>query len=166
MKILSYIDAISEWTGKLFSWSILVLTGIVIYDIILRLFGRATTWAWEVSTYLYAALFLMGGAYVLRYKAHIRIDVLYNLLSLRGRAIFDLCYYLVAFFPLVIVFVWFGTPYAYESWVRGETSGWYISGIPLGPVKAIIPLAFLLLGLQGVAEFVRTLLIAIRGERV
>ena len=164
MLVFKIIDKISEWTGKLFGWCVVILMLIIVYDIMLRAFGGATKWVYETSWMLCGSMFLMGGAYVLLQKSHIRIDLLYNRFSIRHRATIDLIFYLLIFFPLIIILVTYGIPYTVRSWVTDERSSFTFGVIPVYPVKTIIPLAFFLVGLQGIVEFVRTLITVIKGE--
>jgi TRAP-type mannitol/chloroaromatic compound transport system permease small subunit len=157
MKLFQFIDKLSEWSGKFFGWAVVGLMAIIVYDITLRAFGGSTMWVYETSWMLCGAMVLMGGAYVLSQKAHIRIDLFYNRFSPRNRALFDIIYYLIIFFPLIIIIIIHSIPFVAYSWSNDERSSFTFGIIPVYPIKTIIPVAFTLLGLQGVADFVRTL---------
>jgi TRAP-type mannitol/chloroaromatic compound transport system permease small subunit len=106
---------------------------------------------------LFAAQFLIGGAYTLLQKGHIRIDIIYNTLSKRGKLIFDLLSYLVVFLVPALLFTWFGVKFAAEAWLSGEklsTTNWFF---PSGPPKSLIPIGFFLLALQCIAEIIRNI---------
>ena len=158
MKFLHYIDTISEYSHKIFRWLAIILTITVLYEVAARyLFIRPTIWAFDAAMFFYSALFLMGAAWVLQQGKHIRIDIFFNMLPPRGQAIIDLVFYLVFLFPLSLVMIWYGGKDAYVSWICGEISNTSQWGEPLFLWRAILPVAFLLLFLQGIAEFVRTL---------
>ena len=164
-KFLNFVDRLSEWAGKIFAWLIIFLVLALVYEVGARyLFGAPTIWAWDLSYMLYGAHFMMGAAYVLRLHGNVRIDVFYRRFSPRRQAIVDLCLYPVLFFPVVIVLVIWGAEQALFSWEMRETAIWSAWRAPLYPLRTVLPVAALLLLLQGIAEFVRTLSIAIKGE--
>lgn len=164
---LKCIDGLSEWTGKFFSWLVIFLIAALVYEVVARYVFRAPTfWAFEVSYMLYGALFMMGLAYVLLHGGHVRIDVLYRRLSPRKKAIIELFCYLVFFFPVMAIILKYGIDYAQLSWQLGERSVMSAWKPPIYPFKTIIPVAIFILTLQGVAEFLRHLVIALKGKQL
>jgi TRAP-type mannitol/chloroaromatic compound transport system permease small subunit len=100
-------------------------------------------------------MFLFGAAWVLQIKAHIKVDVIQNMLPLRTQLILDLIYWIVFFFPFLFVMIWWGIKLAINMTIAGEisnTSQWLE---PIWPWRWVIPVGFLLLLLQAVAEFIR-----------
>jgi len=154
--LLIFIDTLSMWIGKAFGWLILVLTFGISYEVFVRYALRApTTWAFDFSYINYGALFLMAGAYTLSRNGHVRADVVYRLLTPRSQAITDLVLYVVFFLPAVFALMFAGWPYALQSIGFREVSIFSPAGIPVFPLKTIIPLAGLFLLIQGVAEIIR-----------
>lgn len=162
---LNFIDTLSTWVGKAFGWLILVLTFGISYEVFMRYALRApTTWAFDFSYINYGALYLMCGAYGLCRNSHVRADVFYRLLSPRKQASFDLVLYLVFFMPAVCALMFAGWPYALQSIGFREVSIFSPAGIPVFPLKTLIPLAGLFLVIQGVAEIIRCILCIRSGE--
>ncbi len=164
MSLLKVVDAISEWSGRIFAWLAVALPAVVVYGTLMRyLFHKPPIWTFEMTVFIYAALFLLGMAYTLLHDAHARIDVFVVHAPLRMRLILDIFSYLVFFFPFVVVVILQSIDFAAWSWVRRETSffPWHP---PVYPVKTIIPVAFFLLFLQGLADFIRKINLAIRGQ--
>jgi TRAP-type mannitol/chloroaromatic compound transport system permease small subunit len=162
---LNFIDMLSTWVGKAFGWLILVLTFGISYEVFVRYALRApTTWAFDFSYINYGALYLMTGAYALCRNSHVRADVFYRLLSPRKQASFDLALYLLFFMPAVLAFMFAGIPYAVQSIGFREVSIFSPAGIPVFPLKTLIPLAGLFLTIQGIAEITRCILCIRRGE--
>jgi TRAP-type mannitol/chloroaromatic compound transport system permease small subunit len=164
MRYLRWIEVVSECAGRFASYLIMILVVIVCFDVLMRyLLNSPTTWAFDAALHLYSIAFLVGGSWVLKMKAHIKVDVLYNLFPLRMRAIINLICYLFLLFPLCYFLLKDGSVYAYTSWKMSEVSQSSPLHEPIWPLKTFIPLAFLLLWLQGIVEFVRDLAIVKRG---
>lgn len=161
-KVLRYIDQMSIWSGKISSWLIIPLIAIVAYDVIARKFYRATIWAYDSALWVYAGIFLIGLAWVLKEHSHIRVDVIYERHSPRAKALFEVLSYLIFFFPLTITLLISGAAYAVESWIDKEVSIYSPWNPLLWHFKTIAPIAFLLLLLQGIADFIRNLKFMIR----
>jgi TRAP-type mannitol/chloroaromatic compound transport system permease small subunit len=164
-RFLFWIDSLSTWVGKTFAWLILVLTLGISYEVFVRYALRApTTWAFDFGYINYGALFLMAGAYTLARNGHVRGDVLYRLWRPRVQASFDLTLYIAFFLPAVAAFIYSGWLYAERSIAYREVSIFSPAGIPVFPLKTLIPVAGVLLLLQGVAEITRCVL-AIRDNQ-
>jgi TRAP-type mannitol/chloroaromatic compound transport system permease small subunit len=164
-RFLFFIDSLSTWVGKAFAWLILVLTFGVSYEVFVRYALRApTTWAFDFSYITYGALFLMAGAYTLSRNGHVRADVIYRFWKPRTQASMDLALYVVFFLPAVLAFMYSGWNYASMSVRFREVSIFSPAGIPVFPLKALIPITGLLLFLQGLAEIIRCILCIRLGE--
>jgi TRAP-type mannitol/chloroaromatic compound transport system permease small subunit len=156
---LFFIDSLSLWTGKAFSWLILVLTLGVSYEVFVRyVLSAPTTWAFDFSYITYGALFLMAGAYTLSRNGHVRADVIYRFLKPRTQASFDLVLYIIFFLPAVAAFMYSGYTYAEMSVRFREVSIFSPAGVPVFPLKTLIPITGFLLLLQGIAEIIRCVL--------
>lgn len=158
-RFLHFIDSLSTWVGKSFGWLILVLTLGVSYEVFVRYVLRApTTWAFDFSYITYGAMFLMAGAYTLSRNGHVRADVLYRFWKPRTQASMDLLLYVVFFLPAVGAWMYSGWNYAAMSVQFREVSIFSPAGIPVFPLKALIPVTGLLLFIQGIAEVIRCIL--------
>lgn len=157
MRIFHYIDAISIWSGKIVRWLALILSIVVLYEVTSRyLFGRPTIWAFDTAMMLNSGLFLLGGAYVLFEKRHIRVDVIFNRFPHHIKVFIDLIFYVVFLFPFASVMTWYGWKATAMSWAAREISNTSQWGELIFFWKAVIPVAFFLLLLQGIPEFFRT----------
>ncbi len=148
------IDRLNEWVGLVFGFSIVVVTIVVLYEVVARtLFGAPTSWGNETTIYLSAMAYLMVGGYALLHQRHVRIDVLYQLLTPPARVRLDTFTFLF-FLAYMLTLIWAGGSVAWDSFQIGETTStpW---NPPIWPVKAAIPLAGLLLLLQGIANLAR-----------
>lgn len=156
---LHFIDSLSTWVGKAFAWLILILTLGISYEVFVRyVLGAPTTWAFDFSYITYGAMFLMAGAYALSRNSHVRADVFYRLWSPRTQAKMDLLLYILFFLPAILAFMYSGWNYASMSVRFREVSIFSPAGVPVFPLKALIPITGLLLFLQGLAEVIRCVL--------
>lgn len=113
--------------------------------------------AWlEIQWQMFAGIFLLGSAHVLKLNEHVRVDMLYGSYSPRMKIWVDLFGFIVFFFPAVGLMIWLSIPWFETSYLQGEMSS-NAGGLPVWPVKALLPLGFTLLLLQGAAEFVKRL---------
>lgn len=161
---LGIIDSISIWSGKLFSYLVWPMIIVIAIEIIARyFFNFPTVWATEAVTYLCGIYAVVGGAYTLRFRGHVNVDIIYARLSTRKKGIVDLVTSLFFFFFFGIL-LWTGFEMGWDSIEILETSGSAWSP-PIYPVKLIVPLAALLMMLQGLADFIYNLKKVFIGER-
>jgi TRAP-type mannitol/chloroaromatic compound transport system permease small subunit len=155
---IAVIDRIADWSGRATAWLIVPMTLAVTYEVVARHFFRAPTlWAYDVTYMLYGTHFMLGTAYTLMRVGHVRTDMLYQNWSIRRQNLIDAIGYLFFFFPAMVLLLYFGWQEAHHSWAIGETSDASPWRPIIYPFKAVIPLTALLLLIQGVAEFLKSL---------
>jgi len=156
---IRFADELSAWFGKVFAWSIMVMTLGMSYEVLARYFFRAPTpWAFDLSYMLYGTLFMIAGAYTLSRDGHVRGDFIYRLWPPRRQAGVELVLYFFFFFPGVLALVFAGWRYAGRSWSYLEVSSNSPAGIPIYQFKSVIVVAGILLFLQGIAQVFRCIL--------
>jgi TRAP-type mannitol/chloroaromatic compound transport system permease small subunit len=166
-KFLEIIDAISDHTGRIVGWIAVPMIIALIYEVFARyIFHRPTIWSYEITYMIYGTHFLLGAAYTLRVKGHIRIDLLYMRFPPRGRALIDMLGYLVIFFPVMIILVVASYDMAKDAFMIREVSQFTPWQPVLWPFKSVICIGFSLLILQGLAEFIRSVITLVRGEEI
>ena len=148
------VDRVNSWVGRFWALAIFAVTLAVLYEIVSRsIFGQGTLWSNETTIYLSAIAYLIGGGYALAHRRHVRIDLIHERLSFRTRAILD-SFTFIFFLLYAGALIWVGTTMGLTSFQQGEGSGtpW---NPPIWPVKLAIPIAALLLLLQGIANLLR-----------
>lgn len=165
-RFLSIIDAISEWSGKLISGFIFLLAFLLLYDVIMRFaFNAPTIWCHELALHIFGAYAILAGPYALLHDEHVKIDIVYNQFSPRGRAIIDSVTYPI-FFMFIGLLLWHGSHIAARSFELKQTVSPSPWASPLWPVKMTVPLAAFLMLTQGLAHYIRTLNLAITGKEL
>jgi len=156
--LLRGIDQISYWSGKAFAWLIMALTFVVAIEVFKRyILNAPTAWIFDLTSMLYGTLFMMCGAYTLAAAGHVRADFVYTYLKPRAQASLDLVLYFLFFIPGILGLIYAGYDFAAISWRIGEHSTVTAEGPPVYHFKTVIPVAGVLVMLQGLAEIVRCL---------
>lgn len=152
------LDQIAIWSGRLACWMLVPLVLGLSWEVVSRYaFNAPTQWAYDLTFMLYGSFFMLGAAFTLQRKGHVRTDMLYERWSPRRQAAIDLACYLLVFLPFIAVFLVTGWGYFVKAFVTKETfvsSAWQ----PVTwPFKGSMPLAGLLLLVQGVSEIFKCL---------
>ena len=164
-KFLHTIDDISTWVGKAVAWLIVALMLVVCIEVFKRyILNAPTAWIFDLDNMLYGTLFMLCGAYTLAQNAHVRGDFLYSSMRPRMQAGLDLVLYIVFFIPGIAALIYSGWIFFGESWAIGEHSTVTAEGPPVYQFKAVIPIAGVLVMLQGAAEIVRCVVCLQTGE--
>ncbi len=160
---LTYVDAISSWSGKFMACLIFYLIGALIWEVVVRyVFQSPTNWAHESSQLIFAVYGILGGSYALLHRAHVNCELLYVRFSIRVRAILDLITSPL-FFIFCIVLLMETLGFGLTSLKQLEHSTTPFNP-PLYPFKLMLPLAAFLIILQGLAKFIRDFYGAITGR--
>lgn len=158
MSLIRAIDVASDWIGRVVCWLIIPLVGSLTFEVIARyVFNAPTSWAYDTSYMLYGSFFMLGAGYALFRGAHIRTDMLYQNWSPRQQGAIDAACYLFLFFPAMFFLLWMGGQEAWHAWVIGERSDASPWRPILYPFKAVIPVTALLLLVQGISEFLKSM---------
>jgi TRAP-type mannitol/chloroaromatic compound transport system permease small subunit len=164
-RFLYFIDGISTWVGKAAAWLIIVLTTVVCVEVFKRyIMNMPTAWIFDADNIIYGTLFMLCGAYTLAQNAHVRGDFLYSSMRPRLQAGLDLALYVVFFLPGIAALIYAGADYAGDSWRIAEHSNVTADGPPVYHFKTVIPIAGVLVMLQGIAEVVRCVVCLKTGE--
>ncbi|WP_201860244.1 TRAP transporter small permease subunit [Microvirga soli] len=149
------IDSINERIGKVAAWAIVVAILVsAINAIIRRIFGVSSN-AWlELQWYLFGAVFMLCAAWTLKANEHIRIDIISNKLSKRGRDTIDLIGHLFFLLPFVALMLYLSFPYFFNSFRSGEVSS-NAGGLLIWPAKGLILLGFISLAFQWLSELIK-----------
>jgi TRAP-type mannitol/chloroaromatic compound transport system permease small subunit len=156
LAIIRIIDGFTDRTGTIISWLSVPLVLAVAYEVTARyLFNAPTIWAYDATYMLYGSLFMLGAAYALHKGAHIRTDFFWEKFSIRRKGWIDTISYIVFFFPSLIMLIsWNEFHYAFQINETSDQTPWRPA---LWPFKFVVPLACLLLLIQGVSELIKSI---------
>ena len=158
------IDTFTDLTGTVVSWLAIPLVGGVAYEVIARyVFNAPTIWSFDLTYMLYGALFMLGAAYALHKGAHIRTDFFWDNFSPRTKGLIDSISYVVFFFPSFLILGVISYNEAHYSFLINETSDQTPWRPILWPFKYVVPIACLLLIIQGISEFLKSFYMARTG---
>ena len=164
LAVVRWIDTFSNWSGRIFSLLIFPLVFGITYEVVVRYaFNSPTIWAYDLAYMLYGSHFMLGAGYALLHKAHIRTDVFYEKWSPRTQGAVDAILYLFFFFPGMVFFFLSGAESAYHSWRMGEVSDATFWRPVVYPLKLCVPVAAVLLFIQGISEFLKSIHAVLKG---
>jgi TRAP-type mannitol/chloroaromatic compound transport system permease small subunit len=158
LAMIRIIDGFTDRTGTIISWLAVPLVLAVAYEVGARyLFNAPTIWAYDATYMLYGSLFMLGAAYALHKGAHIRTDFFWEKFSIRRKGFIDTISYIVFFFPSLIMLLLISWNEFHYSWQINEMSDQTPWRPVLWPFKFVVPLACLLLLIQGVSELIKSI---------
>ena len=160
ISISSWIDRVNEAIGRWVRWLTLGMVIIGSANAVFRYLGRFTGFDLSSNAYLesqwymFSLVFLLAASYTLMHNGHVRVDVLFGKLSRKGKAWINLAGGILFLIPFCILIIWVSIP-----WVMNSVDVMEMSpdpgGLPRYPLKAAIPLTFVLLLLQGISETIK-----------
>lgn len=155
--VLKAIDAATEITGRILAWLTLVMMLVLCLVVFLRYgFGTGSVALQETVTYLHGTIFMLGAAFTLKHDGHVRVDIFYRRFGPRAQAWVNSLGGILFLLPLCCYFFIISWDFVEQSWLIREVSS-EPGGIPaVFLLKTLIPLMAVNLGLQAVAEILRS----------
>ena len=163
--LITKIDSFSKWVGNIVCWLTVPLILGMVYEVFARkLFLAPTIWAYDMSRFLYGALFMLGAGYALSKGVHIRADFLYRNFKIKTQGTIDFWLYLLFYFPGLIIFLYMTVGFVQESIMRGER-GMDTTWMPfMWPIKSCLLIGIIFLLIQGVSELLKSYWAATKGQ--
>lgn len=151
-------EAVVDSCGLVSSWCSLAIVLVMAFNVLLRYaFSTGSVAMQELEWHLMAPIALLGMSYAILKDGHVRVDVVYARMSSRyQQTINALSHLLVLIFAAIMVLL--SIPYVEQSFQIGE-----VSPDPGGLthrylLKSMIPLGFILLGIQAAGAALRAIL--------
>ena len=162
-RLADRIDTFIDVVGQVTAWSSFALAIVMGGNVILRyVFHTGSVWSQELEWHLMAPICLFGMSYALRHGEHVRVDVLFAGFSRRAKDFVEFVSSLILM-AICLIVIWLSLSYVMQSWSIGEGSA-NPGGIPARYIlKALIPIGFALMFVQGLGHAIRFYLAWRRG---
>lgn len=149
-----FSDAIGSFSAVL----LLLLVANVFYDVVMRyMFNNVSIGMQELEWHLYSMIFLFGVAYTLKADGHVRVDIIYERLSVKKRAVIDILGTLLFLWPFCFLVAGYGIGFAYEAYDINEMSG-DPGGLPYRwVIKGMITLSFICVLISSIGFILRSI---------
>ena len=166
--VWNVIRTIDRFTAAMMAVVALLLIPMILGNVV-EVFMRyaldaPTVWAADVTVMTFGAFFMLGSAYTMLKGAHVRTDIFWDRYSDRTKGLIDSISYLFLFLPVMALLFFISIDdfaYAYSINERSTLSLWRPI---MWPFRAVIPLAALLMFVQGISELLKSLWAASTGE--
>jgi TRAP-type mannitol/chloroaromatic compound transport system permease small subunit len=168
LRVSRAIDAFTDVMGKLAGLLATLVILVGFYNVVARYVGRfigrqltSNTFV-ELQWYMFAVIFFLGFAYILRHNLNVRVDLFYANWSPRRKALVNILGTVLFLLPFCVVGIIVTLNPVLLSWGRLPNGNWGIwemspdpGGLPRAPIKSMIIVAFSLLLIQGISELIK-----------
>jgi TRAP-type mannitol/chloroaromatic compound transport system permease small subunit len=155
LRFSQLIDAMNEQISRLANWMIILSCLVSAGNAMIRYAFDMSSNGWlEAQWYMFAIAVMFGAAFTLKRNEHVRVDLLYMLMSDRAKLWLDIFGGVLFLLPMCILLGWLSWPFFMQSYAVLEDSS-NAGGLIRWPIKLVMPLGFGLLALQGIAEIIK-----------
>lgn len=160
------VDEINRRFGVVAEWLVLFAALASAGNALMRyLFSYSSNGYLEAQWYMFGAVVLLGAPYTFRMNEHVRVDVIYGLLTPRARLWVDIFGIALFLLPAMALLTWLTWSQFWVAFEQGERSSQY-GGLIRWPIKLVLPLGFALLALQGLSEMAKRIAMLAGGLRL
>lgn len=158
LKLEKGFDKFADFIGTLTAITMVLMILNVFYDVVMRYFFRSGSIAMqEMEWHLFSVIILLGISYTLKEDGHVRVDLIYDRLSTKKKAMINMVGAVLFVLPLALLVGISSIDNAMEAYISMEQSG-DPGGLPhRWIVKGLIPLAFFLLIITNIGFFIKNL---------
>nr|VFK29911.1 MAG: TRAP-type mannitol/chloroaromatic compound transport system, small permease component [Candidatus Kentron sp. MB]VFK74992.1 MAG: TRAP-type mannitol/chloroaromatic compound transport system, small permease component [Candidatus Kentron sp. MB] len=158
LKAERMFDRFSDGIGVFSAILLVPLVANVFYDVVMRyLFNDVSIGMQELEWHLYSMIFLFGIPYTLKADGHVRVDVVYERLHPKSRALIDMLGTVIFIWPFCFLIAFYGAGFALSAYEINEMSG-DPGGLPYRwIIKSMIFLSFFCLLISSIGFFLRAL---------
>ncbi len=146
LKIERVLDKLIDWLGDVLVVFLLLMILNVFYDVIMRYaFHDSSIAMQEMEWHLFAIVILFGVSYSLKEDAHVRVDFIYDKLSVKAKAMINIIGTILFLLPFALLIIYGSIPFVMDSYTTNEISSDPGGLKHLWMIKAMIPLSFIVL---------------------
>ena len=157
---IKFIHRLNEFSGRVVAWLVLLMMSVIVYDVSMRAgFNIGSVVLQELQWHFFALIFLLGAGYTFRHDEHVRVDVFYqsHWMNDYRRAWINLLGGLLLLLPFCLLIIGSSWHFVFDAYIHQEGSP--DGGLPYRfLLKAAIPVGFIFLILQCIANILENLL--------
>lgn len=155
LKLAGWIDAINDRFGLLANWAVIISCFISCGNALVRFAISQSNNGWlEIQWYLFGAAVMLGASVVLRMNEHVRVDIIYGMLSTHAKVYIDLFGLVFFLLPVMSLMAYLAFPLFVSQFQSGEMSQ-NAGGLIRWPAMLLLPVGFTMVTLQGLSEIVK-----------
>ena len=141
------VDRLSDYVGIVAMALVFVMIGVLLLDAVTRnALDIPLHWCVEVAQFTLLAYFFMGGAMTLKNDDHVRMDLIYQHLSTRGKANLDLITSTCLMFYLVVMTI--GSVSSLQYAIQTNERRFSMWNPSMIPIKALLVACLVIMLLQ------------------
>ena len=158
LKLEKVFDKFADVIGYITAFAIVLMILNVFYDVVMRYFFNTGSIAMqEMEWHLFSVVILLGISYTLKEDGHVRVDLIYDRLSDKRKAMINMVGVVLFILPISLLIGTGSIGYVVESYTSNEQSGDPGGLTNRWIVKSLIPLSFFLLIITSVGFFIKNL---------
>ena len=149
------VDWFTAHVAVIANWLVLLAAVVSAGNAASRYLFSVSSNGWlEIQWYMFTGMVLLGAPYTLRMNEHVRVDLVYGMVSERTQIWIDIIGGVLFLLPICIILTYFTWPWFLESWLQNEQSS-NAGGLVRWPVKLLLPIGFCMMAVQGVSEIIK-----------
>ena len=143
---LSRITKYVSWAGLVASFFLMIVTTV---DVILRKLptGTSVRGSYDMTEMGMVVIVFFGIAYFQSERGHVRVDILYSRMSVKGKLAVNLLGDLLFLLPFALYIAWYSIDLVRFAYLTGEASS-EMGLTHRWVIKSVLPLAMALLAVQ------------------
>jgi TRAP-type mannitol/chloroaromatic compound transport system permease small subunit len=155
LAISESIDWLNQRLGDVCNFLVLAACVVSAGNAMIRYaFGYSSNSWLELQWYMFAIFVMFGASYTFKRNEHVRVEILYLMLSERGQLWLDMIGTLFFLIPSCLLLSYLSWPFFMQAYNVGEISS-NAGGLVRWPIKIVVPVGFVLLALQGLSEVIK-----------
>jgi TRAP-type mannitol/chloroaromatic compound transport system permease small subunit len=155
LAISESIDWLNQRLGDVCNFLVLAACVVSAGNAMIRYaFGYSSNSWLEMQWYMFAIFVMFGASYTFKRNEHVRVEILYLMLSERGQLWLDMIGTLFFLIPSCLLLSYLSWPFFMQAYNVGEISS-NAGGLVRWPIKIVVPVGFVLLALQGLSEVIK-----------
>jgi TRAP-type mannitol/chloroaromatic compound transport system permease small subunit len=158
-RLVAFSNFLDRWITRIgiaASWVAIPLIAVIVFDVVTRRFlVLGSTKLQEIEWHLHTILFVFCFGYAYLRDSHVRIELIHDRLSQRGKWWVELMGCLLFLIPFCLIVLYHGGEWWLRSFIIGEESD-SATGLPYRwIIKLALPMGFTFLLLSSIAVLLR-----------